>query len=112
MRRISAALHAVDGDRGNEKPAGPCLGHIGYYPNAMVHDQSERLLGEINVALRVDIHGVLKDNPSPDYTHIKLIRYTEQWLVYELSYISYPEGARQRDMDAQTTTHRYILIKQ
>lgn len=120
MRKITAVLYEVAGDKGNEKPTGPCLGHIGYYPNLMVHDQTDRILSEVNIALRVDEKGNLKEKPDPDYTHAKLIRYTGEYLVYEMSYqtmevLVAEDRYKGTDVAAnrrRTVKHRYIIVKQ
>lgn len=86
MRSINTCMYEVEGDKGDEKHTGPMLGIITYYPNEQIHDQSQRILREINMALRVDPDtNTLKDDPPQDWDKIKLIRYTSDWILYEVT---------------------------
>lgn len=115
MRSQTTKLYKVDGDRGNEKPAGSILGFVTWFPNETVHGQTERILREINMALRTESgSNMVKPDPSPDYTHIKLIRYTSEHLVYEVSrheavVSSDAQGGIMKNTNI--VVDRYILIK-
>lgn len=80
-------LHEVLDDTNKDEPEiGPCLGFVPYNPNLMVHDQTDDILKHINSSLRVDAQNRLVAIPPPEYTGIKLVRYTQRYNQYELSY--------------------------